>query len=76
MTERFDLATPCIGICALDEATGYCLGCWRTADEIAAWPERDNDGKIEIIERLRRRRRAAGMDRRRVNRRRGPRSEG
>ncbi len=73
MRDRFDLATPCIGVCSLDTKTGFCLGCWRSADEIAAWPDLDYDGKVEIVERLRARRRAAGKDRRRVNRRRRPR---
>ncbi len=30
------ILTPCIGICSLDDA-GYCEGCRRTGDEIAAW---------------------------------------
>lgn len=30
-------ASPCIGICKLDDATGFCLGCARTGDEIADW---------------------------------------
>ncbi len=31
------LASPCVGTCRLDQATGYCLGCARTGDEIARW---------------------------------------
>ncbi len=30
-------ASPCIGVCRLDPATGYCEGCGRTGEEIAAW---------------------------------------
>lgn len=30
-------ASPCVGLCRLDDATGYCLGCARTGDEIAEW---------------------------------------
>lgn len=30
-------ASPCIGVCKLDDATGFCLGCARTSDEIAEW---------------------------------------
>ena len=30
--------TPCINICAMEEDTGLCAGCWRTLDEIMAWP--------------------------------------
>ncbi|MGA2779384.1 MAG: DUF1289 domain-containing protein [Steroidobacteraceae bacterium] len=28
--------SPCINICSLDEQ-GYCRGCYRTIEEIAAW---------------------------------------
>jgi len=30
-------ASPCISICRMDEATGWCEGCLRTLDEIAVW---------------------------------------
>lgn len=29
--------SPCIGICKLDDATGYCLGCGRTGAEVGDW---------------------------------------
>lgn len=29
--------SPCVGVCTLDDATGWCLGCGRTGDEIARW---------------------------------------
>ncbi|HUE11883.1 MAG TPA: DUF1289 domain-containing protein, partial [Steroidobacteraceae bacterium] len=29
-------ASPCVNICALD-AYGYCVGCYRTIEEIASW---------------------------------------
>jgi predicted Fe-S protein YdhL (DUF1289 family) len=29
--------TPCVKICTLDHASGTCLGCGRTIDEIARW---------------------------------------
>jgi len=31
------LASPCIGVCSLDEASGWCLGCGRSGAEIGAW---------------------------------------
>ena len=30
------ILSPCVGICQLDPQ-GYCLGCFRTGDEIARW---------------------------------------
>ena len=35
---RETVESPCIKICLLHPVAGLCLGCYRTADEIAAWP--------------------------------------
>ncbi|SOB88160.1 hypothetical protein SAMN06297144_3305 [Sphingomonas guangdongensis] len=29
--------SPCVNVCRLDPATGWCVGCGRTGDEIARW---------------------------------------
>jgi predicted Fe-S protein YdhL (DUF1289 family) len=29
--------SPCNSVCRMDAATGWCEGCFRTLDEIAAW---------------------------------------
>jgi hypothetical protein len=29
--------SPCVSICRLDEAAGWCAGCYRTIDEIRDW---------------------------------------
>lgn len=29
--------SPCIRVCRIDAATGWCLGCGRTTDEVARW---------------------------------------
>lgn len=29
--------SPCVGVCQLDTATGWCLGCGRTGNEIGRW---------------------------------------
>ena len=31
------MESPCILVCSIDMATGYCHGCGRTGDEIASW---------------------------------------
>jgi len=33
--------SPCIGICRIDTQRGWCEGCLRTLDEIAAWSRLD-----------------------------------
>ncbi|MEN9895570.1 MAG: hypothetical protein RIR97_1422 [Pseudomonadota bacterium] len=31
------MESPCILICSIDDATGYCFGCGRTRSEIGDW---------------------------------------
>jgi uncharacterized protein len=31
------IKTPCVQVCAVDGASGLCLGCFRTLNEIAGW---------------------------------------
>jgi hypothetical protein len=31
------ISTPCINVCVIDPLSALCVGCGRTADEIAAW---------------------------------------
>jgi predicted Fe-S protein YdhL (DUF1289 family) len=33
----------------MDEATGYCVGCLRTIEEIAAWSSLSDAGKREVL---------------------------
>ncbi|MDG5488285.1 DUF1289 domain-containing protein [Sphingomonas sp. BGYR3] len=44
--------SPCTGICRLDPATGWCLGCGRTGQEIAAWRDAGDDERRAILNRL------------------------
>jgi len=32
-----EIQSPCIGVCSIDDTTGFCHGCYRTKDEIKAW---------------------------------------
>ncbi|ABM96305.1 DUF1289 domain-containing protein [Methylibium petroleiphilum] len=42
------VASPCIDICRIDAASGWCEGCYRTIDEIAAWSRLDDAGKRAV----------------------------
>lgn len=42
------LVSPCVGICKLDDATGFCLGCARTGDEIAEWRSETSTWRADI----------------------------
>jgi len=48
--------SPCISICRMHEATGWCEGCLRTIDEIALWSTMDEDDKRAVCVELSRRR--------------------
>jgi len=50
--------SPCIGVCALD-VHDVCIGCYRSAGEIAAWSSLDDDGKRAVLTRADRRYREA-----------------
>jgi hypothetical protein len=50
------VASPCISVCEMDAATGYCRGCFRTLDEIAGWIAFSDVEKRAVIASLRARR--------------------
>lgn len=44
--------SPCTKVCRIDTGTGFCLGCWRTGEEIAAWPVLGAAEKRDMLRRL------------------------
>ena len=42
------LPSPCVSVCRMDAASGWCEGCLRTLEEIAAWGLMDNRGKRAV----------------------------
>jgi uncharacterized protein len=50
------VASPCISVCRMDDASGWCEGCLRTLDEIAAWSLMDDDARQAVWIELSRRR--------------------
>jgi len=43
------VASPCVNVCVMDDATGLCRGCWRTLDEIARWSVMSDRDKRAVI---------------------------
>ena len=45
--EKFNISShdfyqfPCIGVCNIDENSGYCFGCSRTEEEVYKWEDPD-----------------------------------
>ena len=50
------VASPCINVCRMDERSGWCEGCLRTIDEIAAWSVLPDDAKRALLATLPQRR--------------------
>ena len=50
------VGSPCINICRMHEATGWCEGCLRTLDEIAGWGQLDDSARRLVMQGLRARR--------------------
>ena len=48
--------SPCIAVCQIDPANGYCRGCRRTIQEIAGWLGMTADEKRRVLAELPRRR--------------------
>ena len=44
--------SPCICVCTMDQATGLCIGCYRTIDEIAGWSVMGDADKRAVWQRL------------------------
>lgn len=41
--------SPCINICTMDAATGWCTGCFRSMDEIVTWGAAPNAVKRAVL---------------------------
>ena len=52
------VASPCTKVCRIDPRSGWCEGCVRSLDEIAAWSGLDDAGRREVLARLPARREA------------------
>jgi predicted Fe-S protein YdhL (DUF1289 family) len=56
------IASPCIGICRIEERSGLCLGCARFGDEIAMWREMPEDRRQAVWAELPERRKGLGLN--------------
>lgn len=48
--------SPCIAVCVLDPASGFCRGCFRTIGEIAHWASFAAEEKRRVLAEVARRR--------------------
>ena len=50
--EGAHVPSPCQSVCIMHPDTGWCEGCMRTLDEIAAWSRMDNPAKRQVWSQL------------------------
>ncbi|WP_082684404.1 DUF1289 domain-containing protein [Aureimonas ureilytica] len=43
------VSSPCVQICVLDAASGWCVGCGRTIEEIISWGSLSEECRLEIM---------------------------
>ncbi len=60
-TATAPVPTPCIGVCQIDERSGWCRGCGRNADEVGAWQSAGERYKQGVWDELPSRRVALGL---------------
>ena len=64
-TKSVKLLSPCVSICEIDPNDGMCRGCFRSLEEIAAWPGMSQEDQMLLLEALRdRRAQVTGLRRR------------
>ncbi len=44
-----EIQSPCIGVCSMNDSTGFCLGCYRTIEEIQGWWDFSFEKKSDVI---------------------------
>lgn len=54
-----DIASPCIGVCSMNQESGECEGCYRTIEEIREWWNMSAAERGQVMERLQQRQAAA-----------------
>ncbi len=47
-----EVQSPCIGVCSIDETSGYCQGCYRTIDEIKNWWDMSTPEQTQLVTEL------------------------
>ena len=46
------IGSPCTDVCKLDSATGLCLGCFRSREEIKTFRSLDDAAKLALFDEL------------------------
>lgn len=48
-SDRLGVASPCIGVCTLDDTQHHCTGCFRSLEEIRRWRDLNEQEQEEVV---------------------------
>ncbi|MCP5037811.1 MAG: DUF1289 domain-containing protein [Rhodobacteraceae bacterium] len=71
---RDEPRSPCQSLCIMHPEAGLCIGCLRTADEIAAWRDMNPKARQCVLSKLTARKPLIAAKRRAISRRPNPQS--
>ncbi len=46
---QLEIKSPCISVCAIDDLSGLCQGCYRTIDEIKGWWDMSQGEQTDLL---------------------------
>ena len=49
---RAEVESPCTKVCVIHPDSGFCMGCYRTGDEIAAWSRMTPEDRRALMDTL------------------------
>jgi predicted Fe-S protein YdhL (DUF1289 family) len=53
MTDSIEsIVSPCIGVCAMNQTSGLCEGCFRSIEEIRNWWDMSAEQRAEVMAKL------------------------
>ena len=47
-----EIESPCVNICRMDNENRYCIGCWRSIDEIKRWTTMSDEERAAVMVQL------------------------
>ncbi len=50
--KRDEVESPCVNICVIHPASGLCVGCFRTTNEIAGWSTMEPESRGALVAEL------------------------
>ncbi len=60
MASKRAAGSPCVDVCMIDNITGLCMGCFRSAEEISLWDRFTRGQRARVMAKISKRRGTLG----------------